>query len=200
MSERSERTSKPTCGFRHLGDRLVHQGHIWHVVVASFEDPEGERFARDIVRSPGAVAAVPIVYGEDDQHHRDPSVVLVSQYRPAFDRAILEIPAGMRDVEGEPAMETARRELVEEVGLQAGRLEPLTVILPNAGMTDSETAIFLATECQPVERDLHGPEERDSEVHTMPLRDALALVVTGRITDAKSVAGILLAERRLAQG
>ena len=72
------------------------------------------------MRSPGAVAAVPLVFDAEG----NPSVVLVEQYRPPYERAILEIPAGMRDVEGEPTEETARRELVEEAGLAPGRLEP----------------------------------------------------------------------------
>jgi 8-oxo-dGTP pyrophosphatase MutT (NUDIX family) len=180
--------------FRHLGDRLVHQGHIWHVVVASYEGPDGERFERDVVRSPGAVAAVPIVGGEVDGV---PHVALVSQYRPPYDRVILEIPAGMRDIEGEPTVETAKRELVEEVGLVAGDLELLTEIYPSPGMTDSVTTIYLATGCQPVDRVPHGPEEQHSEVLTLPLSDAVALVENGRIADAKSVAGILFADRRL---
>lgn len=180
--------------FRHLGDRLVHQGHIWHVVVASFEDPGGERFERDIVRSPGAVAAVPIVFGDD---RRQPLVVLVSQYRPAYDRAILEIPAGMRDREGEPPVETAKRELIEEVGLRAEHLELLTEIYPSTGMTDSVTTIYLASSCHSVDRAPDGPEEHSADMVTMPLHEAVALVERGRIADSKSVAGILLADRRL---
>ena len=90
-------------GFRHLGDRLVHQGYIWHVAVAEFESPEGEAFTRDIVRSPGAVAAVPLRFDTDGA----PRVVLVSQYRPPLDDYVIEVPAGMmvpapRDPEGPP--------------------------------------------------------------------------------------------------
>ena len=88
--------------FRHLGDRLVHQGYIWHLATAEFEAPDGERFRRDIVRSPGAVGVVPVHHGPDGR----PGVVLVRQYRPAYDEVIIEIPAGMRDVPGEP-VETA---------------------------------------------------------------------------------------------
>lgn len=180
--------------FRHLGDRLVHQGSIWHVVVASFESPDGERFERDIVRSPGAVAAVPIVFGNDGG---EPEVVLVAQYRPPYDRVILEIPAGMRDVAGEPTSETAKRELIEEVGLDAGNFELLIEMYPSPGMTDSVTTIYLATDCQPADRAPDGPEEHSAEVVTMSLSEAATLVQRGRISDAKSVAGILLAERRL---
>lgn len=180
--------------FRHLGDRLVHQGSIWHVVVASFESPDGERFERDIVRSPGAVAAVPIIFGDDGG---DPEVVLIAQYRPPYDRVVLEIPAGMRDVEGEPTAATAGRELIEEVGLEAANLELLIEMYPSPGMTDSVTTIYLATDCQRAVRAPHGPEEHSAEVVTMTLSEAATLVERGRISDAKSVAGILLAERRL---
>ena len=119
-------------GFVHVNDRLVHQGHIWRVVVADFVDPDGKSFERDIVRSPGAVGVVPLLPSADGW-----DVVLVRQYRAAFDRELIEIPAGMRDVEGEPPELTAHRELVEEVGYRAGSMEYLTTFLPSPGMTDS---------------------------------------------------------------
>lgn len=180
-------------GFRHLGDRLVHQGHIWHVAVARFESPDGEVFERDVVRSPGAVAAVPLLFDAEG----NPSVVLVRQYRPPFDRMLLEIPAGMRDVPGEPTAVTAARELVEEVGLRADRLEPLVDFYPSAGMTDSVSYLYLATELSPVERATHGPEEHHSEVVHLPLDEALAMIAGGEIHDAKTIIGLLLVERAL---
>lgn len=182
--------------FRHLGDRQVHQGHIWRVVVADFEDPEGTTFRRDIVRSPGAVGVVPLVFDAEG----NPSVVLVEQYRPPYERVILEIPAGMRDVEGEPTEETARRELVEEAGLAPARLDLLIELLPSPGMTDSVTTVFLATGCTPVARQLHGPEEEHSRLLHIPLAEAVAMIERGEIADAKSVAGLLLTDRRLQAG
>lgn len=182
-----------TGGFRHLADRQVHQGHVWHVVVAAFEAPDGTTFERDIVRSPGAVAAVPLVFDAEG----NPSVVLVRQYRPPYERNIVEIPAGMRDVDGEAPEETARRELIEEAGLTAGTLELLIELLPSPGLTDSVTTIYLASGCTPTERSLHGPEEEYSQLLHIPLDDAVGMVERGEITDAKSVAGLLLTERRL---
>jgi ADP-ribose pyrophosphatase len=180
-------------GFEHLVDRPVHQGHVWNVVVGTFTSPDGRSFERDIVRSPGAVAVVPILFDPEGRA----SVVLVRQYRPACDHELIEIPAGMRDVPGEPTVETARRELAEEVGLAATVLEPLARFHPSPGMTDSVTEIFLATGCVPVERDLQGPEEEFmSEVH-LPLDDAITAVTDGTITDAKTVIGILRAVDRL---
>jgi ADP-ribose pyrophosphatase len=103
----------------------------------------------------------------------------------------------MRDVEGEPPEVTAERELIEEAGLRAGRLELLSRISPSAGLTDSITWIFLATELDPTERDLHGPEEELMTTHRLPLRDALEMIDTGAIIDAKTVVGLLLTARRL---
>lgn len=179
--------------FRHLGDLLVHQGFIWHVAVGEYESPEGETFTRDIVRSPGAVAAVPLKFDSDGT----PRVVLVSQYRPPFDDYVIEVPAGMRDVVGEPTEITAARELVEEVGLQPGNLEHLLDMYPSAGMTDSVLTLYLATELTEVPRETHGPEEAHMEVLDVPLAEAVEMVLRGEIHDAKTVIGLLLVERRL---
>lgn len=179
--------------FRHLGDEPVHQGHIWHVVVADFEAPDDTRFRRDIVRSPGSVGVVPLVFDPEGVA----SVVLVRQYRPAYEREIVEIPAGMRDVPGEDPAETGRRELIEEAGLAAGAIDHLLDMLPSPGMTDSVCSIYLATECVPVDHDRHGPEEDHMEVLHLPLDEALAMIDRGEITDGKTVCGLLATDRRI---
>jgi 8-oxo-dGTP pyrophosphatase MutT (NUDIX family) len=181
--------------FRHLGDRLVHQGYIWHVVVATFEAPEGELFERDVIRSPGAVGVVPLVF-EDGV----PTVVFVRQYRGPLDQYVLEIPAGMRDVPDEPLELTAERELIEEAGFSAGRMEYLTNFFSSAGMTDSVLHIYLATDLSPVAREMHGPEETHMEVLRLPLAEAVEMVARGEINDAKTVIGLLLVDRRLREG
>ena len=183
-------------GFRHLRDRLVHQGYIWHVAVGTFEAPDGTEFERDIVRSPGAVAAVPLIFDAEG----NASVVMVRQYRSPYDEFVLEIPAGMRDVADEPTAQTAHRELIEEVGLDAGSLVPLTEFYPSAGMTDSVLHLFLATELTPVAQELHGPEEEHLEVVNIPFDVALEMVDRGEIRDAKTIIGLLLVARRLERG
>jgi 8-oxo-dGDP phosphatase len=180
-------------GFRRLSESVVHDGYIWKLAVAEFEAPDGSTFTRDIVRSPGAVAVVPVVFDAEG----NPSVVLVSQYRPAYERAIIEIPAGMRDVDGESPEQVARRELAEEAGLNAEQVDLLAEILPSPGMTDSVTTLFVATGCTLVPHDRQGPEEEHMDVLHVPLDDALAMVERGDIVDAKSVVGLLLTERRL---
>jgi ADP-ribose pyrophosphatase len=180
-------------GFRRLAERVIHEGHVWNLALVEFSAPDGSTFTRDIVRSPGAVGVLPVVFDAEG----NPSVVLVSQYRPPYEREVLEIPAGMRDVDGESTEEVAHRELAEEAGLRAGRLDVLTEILPSPGMTDSITTLFLATDCTPVPHDRHGPEEEHMELLHVPLDDAIAMVLRGDIADAKSVVALLLTERRL---
>lgn len=179
--------------FRHLGEREIHGAHVWRVVVADFEDPAGESFSRLVVRSPGAVGVLPLLYDAEG----NPSIVVVEQWRPTYDRFILEIPAGMRDVEDEPPEETARRELIEEAGLTAARVDLLTEIYPSPGITDSTTTIYLATGCTAAPRAPHGPEEVYSRLVHLPFEDAVAMVLDGRIVDAKTVTAILLTERRM---
>ena len=170
----------------------MHQGYIWHVVVATFEAPDRELFERDIIRSPGAVGVVPLLF-EDGV----PTVVFVRQYRGPLDQYVLEIPAGMRDVPDEPLELTAERELIEEAGFSAGRMEYLTHYFTAAGMTDSVLHLFLATEMSPVARDVHGPEETHMEVLRLPLAEAVEMVERGEINDAKTVIGLLLVDKRL---
>ncbi|MFT3854450.1 MAG: NUDIX hydrolase [Ilumatobacteraceae bacterium] len=195
-SPRDHGDATAPAGFGHVGDRLVHQGHVWHVAVGTFHAPDGTEFLRDIVRSPGAVAAVPLQFDAEG----NPSVILVRQYRPPYDRAVVEIPAGMRDVEGEPIVDTIARELVEEAGVRAGRLEHLVDFYPSAGMTDSVLYLYLATDLTPAPRDLHGPEEQAMEVLHVPLDAAVDMVLAGEIHDAKTIIGLLLVERRLRLG
>ena len=180
-------------GFRRVSERTIHEGHVWNLAVAEFEAPDGSTFTRDIVRSPGAVGVLPLIFDAEG----NASVVLVSQYRPPYERSIIEMPAGMRDIDGEDTAEVARRELIEEAGLQAGELVLLAEILPSPGMTDSVTTLYLATGCTPVPHDRQGPEEEHMELHHVPLVEAVAMIERGEIVDAKTVVALLLADRRL---
>lgn len=175
-------------GFRPVGEETVYEGWILRVARGTFAGPDGETFERDIVHHPGAVAAVPID-GEE--------IVLVRQYRAALDAMMLEIPAGLRDVDGEPTEETAQRELIEEVGLRAGSLEVLTTVHNSVGFSDESITIYLATDLMAVERELtDSPEEMAMEIIRMPLVEAEAMILSGELTDAKTVIGVLAALRR----
>ena len=180
--------------FVHLGERLIHQGRVIRLVQASFEGPGGERFERDVVRSFGAVAVVAV----DLEATGGPEAVVVRQFRPALGEWLTEIPAGLRDVEGEPPELTASRELAEETGFAADHYELLTVFVNAAGLTDQRTHIYLATGLRSVPSQAHGVEETYMAVSRLALRNVPELVASGELADAKSVIGLLLALRRLA--
>ncbi|HEX9683745.1 MAG TPA: NUDIX hydrolase [Acidimicrobiales bacterium] len=174
-------------GFRALDEDLLHQGTVVSFNQGEFEAPDGSRFRRDVVRHPGAVSVVALT--------RDGDVVLVRQYRAALDASVLEIPAGKRDVAHEPPEITARRELVEEVGLEAERLTLLAHFHNSPGFSDEESYVYLATGLTEVDTDLQGPEEAHMTVHRVPLASIPDRVAADEITDAKTIIGCLLALR-----
>ncbi len=178
--------------FTPTGEETVLASWCISVQRATFLDPEGIPFERDIVRHPGAVAVVAVT---DDR-----SVVLVRQYRPAVDRWLLEVPAGTRDVEGEPPELTARRELAEEVGYQPVALTLLTRTALTPGFCDQISHVYLATGLRPVPSDRQGAEERHMEVVEVPLDRFDALVDDGDVIDATTILGVGLARRHLADG
>jgi ADP-ribose pyrophosphatase len=122
----------------------------------------------------------------------------VRQYRAAIESDLLEIPAGIRDVEGEPPEETARRELAEEVGMTAGHVERLGEYLPAAGFTDQRTHLFVATDLTPGDVTAHGVEEEYMTIEQMPMADAHGRIASGDIQDGKTIIALLLTERLLA--
>jgi ADP-ribose pyrophosphatase len=179
-------------GFRVTGARTVLElGRGIRVESLDVEVPGGERVQRDVVRHPGAVAVVPVL--------ADGRAVLVRQWRAAVGEAVLEIPAGLRDVPGEPTEVTARRELAEEVGYRAGGdLVLLTAFWTAVGLLDEVCHVYLATGLEPGDDDRQGAEERAMTVELVGLDEVPALVADGRIRDAKTIVGLLLARQHLA--
>jgi 8-oxo-dGTP pyrophosphatase MutT (NUDIX family) len=176
--------------FRVVGEETEWTGRRLRVGRVQVDGPDGARLAREVVHHPGAVAALPL--------HDDGTVTLVRQYRAALDRAVWEIPAGLRDVEGEPTERTAERELVEEAGLSAARLRHLVTFHNSPGFSDEAVAVYVATGLTAVPDDRQGPEEQHMTVARVPLSEALAMVDDGRITDAKTVIGLLTLARERA--
>ncbi len=158
---------------------------------ATFVDPNGVPFERDIVRHPGAVAVVPVT----DRG----TVILVHQFRPALNRWILEIPAGTCDVEGEAVERTARRELAEEVGYAAAALTLLTRCAITPGFCDEIASIYLATGLTPVPLARQGIEEQAMRINEVALDRFDRLVDDGTIIDAQTILGVGLARRRMAE-
>jgi len=175
--------------FRKLAEREVHRGSLITVAVGRFAAPDGEEFERDVVHHPGAVSVVPLL--------DDGTVVLVRQYRAAVDRDLLEIPAGKRDVAGEAPELTAHRELAEEIGMQAGRLEQLAEFYNSPGFCDEHSFVFLARDLEPCGNSLQGLEEQHMTVERIALDDVPRLIATGELVDAKSIIGLSLARETL---
>jgi 8-oxo-dGDP phosphatase len=174
--------------FRIAGERRAWTGRRIEVAVVEVAGPGDGRHEREIVHHPGAVAMAPL--------HDDGTITLVRQYRAALDAEVWEIPAGLRDVEGEPPEETAQRELAEEVGLRADRLEHLVTFHNSPGFSDEAVVIYAATGLSEVPDDRQGAEEQHMLVARMPLAEAVAMVDDGRITDAKTVIALLTLAHR----
>ncbi len=154
--------------------------------------PDGEEVEREIVVHDDAVAIVPVT--------DDGRVVLLRQYRQALRAHLLEIPAGTLDVDGEGPEAAAHRELAEETGYAAGQLEHLATFDNSAGWTDERTHVYLATRLAENGRPdgfEAEHEEADMELVLLDVRDAIADARAGRVTDAKTLVGLLLAEDRL---
>lgn len=169
-----------------LSERLVHEGRIVRLSVDDVRMPDGSVTRRELIRHVGASAIVPILGGLGEP---DPQVLLIRQWRYTTSGEILEIPAGMRESSEETFEACAHRELREETGYRAGRLTPLTHIWTTPGFTDERVQLFLAAELEAGERELD--EDEFVELVTMPLSEAVEAVRSGRITDAKTVAGLL---------
>jgi ADP-ribose pyrophosphatase len=173
--------------FRRVGETEHYRGSLISVATGTFEDPDGSTFERDVVHHPGAVSVVAV---DGDE------VVLVRQYRAAVDAELLEIPAGKRDKEGEDPDAVARRELEEEVGLRAGRLELLAEFFNSPGFCDEHSFVYAATALEPCETDVQSVEEHHMTIERVPLADVDRLIATGELRDAKTIIGLCLYRSR----
>jgi len=168
-----------------LASKRIHSGRVINLDVDAVRFPDGSTGELEIVRHPGAAAVVPFA---SDPHGDDPTVLLIQQYRYATNGSLLEIPAGRLDPGEDPEV-CGRRELLEEVGVTAGRLERLTTIWTTPGFTDERIHLFWASELS-AGKHAREPDEF-IEVIPKPLSEALQLVHSGVITDAKTALSLL---------
>jgi ADP-ribose pyrophosphatase len=151
--------------------------------------PDGTSAERDVVVHPGAVGIVAL----DD----DGRLLMIRQYRHPVGRLLWEIPAGLRDVDGEPVHLTAERELLEETGFRASVWHVLVDYFSSPGMTNERLRIFLArglSEVSEAERDfVREHEEAHLELAWVPIEHALSLVLAGELHNGPAVVGILSA-------
>ncbi len=172
--------------FERTGGETVYEGRLATVTVETFRHEDGEEVSREIVRHQGAVAIVA---------HDGEQLYLVRQPRETIGVPdFLELPAGKLDVEDEEPLETAKRELAEEIGKAAEAWEPLKVYYSSAGFTDEQVHVFLATGLH--DRSAETDENERIEIVTHPLAELDALI--DEVHDAKTLIGLLELRRRRA--
>jgi ADP-ribose pyrophosphatase len=160
--------------------RPVHRGRIVEVSVDRVRLPNGHEVDLDMVRHPGAAAVVPFVNETD--------ILMVRQFRWAAGGWIYEVPAGKLDGDSDSPRACAARELEEEVGRRAGRLEALGAIWTAPGFSDEKIHLFLATDLSPAAQSLEADEVLD--VVRLPFQEALRMAHDGDISDAKSLCAL----------
>ena len=159
---------------------LVFDGNLLKVHRDTVRLPDGTTGQREYVRHPGAVAMVPLF--------DDGDVLLERQFRYPHRRTFIEVPAGKLEP-GEPPLDTAKRELLEETGYVAADWSELGVVHTTIGYSDETIRLFLAQKLTAGTRRLDAGEFL--EVVKVPFAEAIAMIRDGRITDAKSVAALL---------
>ena len=188
-----------TTGERHDYDVLDRETVFDGPIISLYRDrvsmPGGGDSVRDVVRHPGAVAVVAL-----DEQDR---VVLLRQYRHPVATHLWELPAGLRDADGEPPLETARRELAEEVQLSASRWSLLATTYSSPGFSDEEVLVYLAEDLADADRPegfVVEHEELDMTVERVPLADAVQWVFDGAIRNSSAVVGVLAAAQARSTG
>jgi 8-oxo-dGDP phosphatase len=180
----------PAHAYEVLDRETVFEGPIISLYRERVAMPGGGDSVRDLVRHPGAVAVVAL----DD----DDNVVLLRQYRHPVGAHLWELPAGLRDADAEPPLETARRELAEEAQLAAQRWSLLVTLYSSPGFSDEQVLVYLAEDLADVDRPegfVVEHEELDMTVVRVPLDEAVQRVFDGDIRNSSSVTGVLAAAR-----
>lgn len=171
---------------RVVATKRIYQGRILNLRLDTVEFPDGRTATREIVEHGASVVIAPL----DDQGN----VLLVRQYRLAVDQVLLELPAGGMHGDETPE-EAANRELREEVGQAADRLERLGGYFAAPGFCQEYLHLFIATGLSP--SPLQADEDESIDVVPIPLAEVYGLIERGEVRDAKSVAGLLWVLRRL---
>lgn len=169
--------------FKKLSETEIYRNSVIRLVKISFEDQSGSVFEREVVRHIGAVGVVPLL---DDERR----VVLMSQFRAALGRNLIEITAGKCDVEGESFELTAMRELEEELGIRCSQLIKLCEFDNSPGFTDEHSVSYLARGLSLGNRDPQSVEEQYSTMVVVELSKVPMLISNGTITDAKTIIGL----------
>ena len=171
-----------------VSSKRLYSGRIVNLDLDSVRYPDDSIGQLEMLRHPGAAAVVPFL---DPPGGADPRAVLIRQFRHAADSYIWEVPAGRLDG-GESPESCAERELEEETGMRARRLERLTTIYTTPGFTDERIHLFLADGLEP------GAEHREAdefmELHTLHWSQVLEMIDRGEIVDGKTLVSLLFVQ------
>ncbi len=166
---------------------VIYQGKVFNIIVDELEYFEsGNHTIREVVEHPGGAVVLGVL--------PDEKIILIKQYRYPIDKFIYELPAGKLDP-GEDPMVCAMRELEEETGYRAGKIDLLTYIYTSPGFCSEKLYIYLAWDLQKKEQDLEEGEVLSVEYKTID--EAVEMILNGEIVDAKSIAGIMVGEKIL---
>lgn len=176
---------KSHSGFAPRSRKTLFRGRVFDLERVTIDHPDGGRMTREYIAHDGAAAIVPLL----DRDH----VVLVRQFRFAAGGDLWEIPAGTLEP-GEAPLACARRELIEEAGYRARRLTRLACFYSAPGYCTERLFVYLAEGLEPAHAE-QDPDE-DCVARVFELGVALSMAERGRIVDAKTLVGLLLAERR----
>ena len=172
-----------------LKSRVSYRGPVFSVTTEIVREPSGVTARRDVVRHSGSVVVLAV-----DGTGESSRVLLAKQFRHAADREMLELPAGRIDP-GETALQGAKRELMEETGYRARKWSKAMFFYVSPGFLDETMTIFLA---EGLEAGEATPEEDEViRPSLVPLAKAVDMVMTGRIPDAKTIAGVLWYENKI---
>jgi 8-oxo-dGTP pyrophosphatase MutT (NUDIX family) len=175
--------------YRRLDSTEIYRGRVIGLHRDTVRMPGGGIAVRDVVRHPGAVGVVAV-------NDRD-ELLMLRQYRHPVRSILWELPAGLLDIPGEPALVAAQRELAEEAFLTADQWHVLVDVHSSPGMTDEAVRLFLAKgihEIPAAERHVGEDEEADMERHWVPLDTAVQRALAGEITNNLAVVGVLAAD------
>jgi ADP-ribose pyrophosphatase len=182
----SHKKSKPLV--KVISSRISFRGPVFSVVTDEVEEPGNVRARRDVVRHSGSIVVLAVDAG------RAPRVLLERQYRYAAGQRMWELPAGRIDP-GENELAAAKRELLEETGYTAAKWQRALFFYVSPGFLDESMAIYLA---RGLKKGKAQPEEDERiAVRLFPLAQAVRMAMTGKIVDAKTIAGLLWLEKRL---
>lgn len=165
---------------RVLSSETAYEGRLFNIALDRLEMGDGVIAYRETIRHPGAVAMVPVTVSG--------TLLLVTQYRHAAGRRLLELPAGTLE-SGETPRDAVARELQEEVGYHPGEIADLGGLFVAPGYTDEYIHLFVCTDLTVSE--LPGDDDEDIELQELSIEAALAAIDEGTICDAKSIVGIL---------